>query len=126
VKLLIDASLSPRVAVRLGAGGHEATHVVDIGMLRAHDETIFATAGEAGQVIVTADADFGTLLALGAGSGPSVILLRSADQLVPDAQAALVLEVLEQVAADLEEGAIVSLSRGHLRVRNLPMSRGEP
>lgn len=54
-------------------------------------------------------------------SRPSVVLLRSADHLTPDDQAAMLAANLPAVADDLEKGAIVSIMRGRLRVRVLPV-----
>jgi predicted nuclease of predicted toxin-antitoxin system len=121
VRLLIDANLSPRVAALLGAEGHEAVHVADIGLLTASDEVILAHAAAAGLVIVSADTDFGELLAVSGAVRPSVVLLRSADRLAPDQQAALLAANLPAVAAELDAGAVVAIARGRLRVRRLPV-----
>jgi predicted nuclease of predicted toxin-antitoxin system len=64
VRLLIDANLSPRVASMLRAEGHDAVHVADIGLLKASDEAILTHAAASGQVIISADTDFGELLAV--------------------------------------------------------------
>jgi predicted nuclease of predicted toxin-antitoxin system len=121
VRLIIGANLSPRVAARLRGAGHDAVHVADIGMLAAADEAILAHAAGAGQVIISADTDFGELLAVSGATRPSVVLLRSADHLTPDQQATLLIANLPAVAADLESGAAVSIARGRLRVRPLPV-----
>jgi predicted nuclease of predicted toxin-antitoxin system len=94
-------------------------HVADIGMLAAPDETIPAHAASLGLVIISADTDFGELLAVTGATRPSVVLLRSADHLTPDQQATLVAN-LPAVAAELDSGAAVSIARGRLRVRPLP------
>ena len=52
-----------------------------------------------------------------------MILLRSADHLTPDQQATLLLANLPAVAAELDAGAVVSIARGRLRVRSLPVQR---
>ena len=121
MRFVVDANLSPVVAERLGERGHEAVHVVEIGLLTASDEVILAAAAEDDRVIVSADADFTALLALGHLSKPSFILLRSADHLTPAQQAELLLANLSAVADDLERGAIVTTARGRLRVRQLPI-----
>jgi len=121
VRFLIDANLSPVVATRLREYGHDTTHVVDVGLFTADDEVILAAAAEDDRVIVSADADFAALLALGHLSKPSLILLRSADHLTPSQQADLLLANLPAVADDLERGAIVTTARGRLRVRQLPI-----
>jgi predicted nuclease of predicted toxin-antitoxin system len=121
VRLLIDANLSPRVAAKLCEAGHDAVHVADIGLLSASDEAIMAHAVASHQVIISADADFGELLAVAGATRPSVVLLRSADRLTPHQQAALLADNLPAVAAELDRGAVVSIARGRLRVRLLPV-----
>jgi predicted nuclease of predicted toxin-antitoxin system len=125
MRFLVDASLSPVVAAALRDAGHDAVHVVDLGLVTADDDRILGRAAQDDRVILTADADFGALLAIGGLAKPSVVLLRSADHLGPQGQAALVLANLSQLASDLEAGAVASISRGSVRVRNLPVERPE-
>ena len=122
MKLLLDANLSPRVARLLKETGHDAIHVADIGLLTATDPAILLAAAKEERVLLTADSDFGALLALGSLASPSVLLLRSADHLRPNEQAELMATNLPQIAEDLEKGAIVSLTRDRLRVRELPIA----
>ncbi len=124
MKLLLDANLSPKVARLLNEAGHDTTHVADIGLLSAADPAILQAADEQDRVLLTADADFGALLALGALATPSVVLLRSADHMRPAEQAELLAANLPAIADALEEGAIASLSPQRLRVRSLPVSTG--
>ena len=119
--LLVDANLSPRVAAILCDHGHDAIHIADVGLVSASDAALLAYAAGSHQVIVSADTDFGELLAVSGATRPSVVLLRSADRLTPDQQAALLAENLPAVAAELDIGAVASMSRGRLRVRLLPV-----
>jgi predicted nuclease of predicted toxin-antitoxin system len=121
VKLLLDANLSPGVARLLKEVGHDAIHVADIGLLTATDPEILQTAAKEERILLTADSDFGALLALGSLASPSVLLLRSADHLRPNEQAELMAANLPQIAEDLEKGAIVSLTSDRLRIRELPI-----
>jgi predicted nuclease of predicted toxin-antitoxin system len=122
MRLLIDANLSPRIAALLGNGGFEAVHVADVGLVSAADEVIMEYAAVNELVIVSADTDFGELLAVSPGAvRPSVVLLRSADHLTPDQQAALLAANLPAVADELKTGALVSIARGRLRIRSLPV-----
>jgi predicted nuclease of predicted toxin-antitoxin system len=123
LRFLVDANLSPRVVARLLLEGHDVVHVGDVGLLTADDETILAHASREERAIVSADADFATLLAVANRSEPSLVLLRSADLLTPVQQAELILANLEAVETDLRAGAVVTIGRGHLRVRTLPMRR---
>lgn len=121
MRLLLDANLSPALAGPLAAAGHEVVHVAAIGLVSASDAEIFDRAAADGFVVVTADADFPALLALRRASAPSVVHLRHVAQLAPAEHAALLLANLAAVEADLERGAIVSLSPTRLAVRALPL-----
>jgi predicted nuclease of predicted toxin-antitoxin system len=121
VKLLLDANLSPEVGRRLKEAGHDAIHVADIGLLTATDPVILQAAAKEERVLLTADSDFGALLALGSLASPSVLLLRSADHLRPAEQAELIAINLPSISAELARGAIASLTRDRLRVRELPI-----
>ena len=91
MNFLVDNPLSPRVAVGLRGAGHDAVHVLDYGMHAATDEAIFERAALESRVVVSADTDFGTLLALREATSPSVILLRAASLRRADDQVALIL-----------------------------------
>jgi len=123
VNFLIDNALSPRVAIGLRASGHDAVHVLDYGMHAATDDAVFERAGLESRVVVSADTDFGTLLALRESTSPSVILLRGASLRRADDQVALILRALPSIDVALRHGAIVVLERHRLRLRNLPITR---
>lgn len=105
MRLLLDANLSPEVARRLGEAGHDAVHVADLDLLSAPDPVILQAGADQDRVLVTADADFGALLALGSLATPSVVLLRSADHMTPGEQAELLAANLAAIAEALGEGA---------------------
>jgi hypothetical protein len=63
VRLLIDANLSPKVAAALCKAGLESVHVGDVGLLAAPDRSILDYAAANALVIVSANSDFGELLA---------------------------------------------------------------
>lgn len=122
MNLLVDANVSPAVAARLCDAGHDAVHVIDVGLATAIDPEIVDHAEANDLVIVTVDTDFPMLLALRRASSPSVVLLRGVNELAPDQHAALVIANLPVVLDDLRRGAIVSLGPDHLRVRSLPLA----
>jgi predicted nuclease of predicted toxin-antitoxin system len=126
MRFLVDANLSPRVAAWLSSAGFESIHVADVGLLTAADQVILDYAAANELVIVSADTDFGELLAVTRGAvRPSVVLLRSADRLSPTEQAALLAANLPAVADELKTGAVVTIARGRVRVRSLPILAAE-
>jgi predicted nuclease of predicted toxin-antitoxin system len=126
MRFLVDANLSPRVAALLIDAGFESIHVVDVDLLTATDQAIVDYAAANGLVIVSADTDWGELMAVSRGAvRPSVVLLRSADRLTPDQQAALLAANLPAVADELKTGALVSIGRGRVRIRSLPILAAE-
>jgi len=122
MKFLIDNALSPALADRLQQVGHDAIHVRSIGLQHADDDAIFDRAAVEGRILVTADADFGTLLAVRSSRQPSVIQFRGEGSRTPDALARTLLANLAQLVDSLENGCIVTFEPARVRVRLLPIA----
>jgi predicted nuclease of predicted toxin-antitoxin system len=125
LKFLIDNALSPKVATKLQEAGHDAVHVRDYDMTAADDSAIFKRAADENRVIVSADTDFGTLLALRNSSKPSVILLRIPYLQTAEEQTTLILANLETIENDIEKGCVVIIEPAYIRVRSLPINKSK-
>jgi predicted nuclease of predicted toxin-antitoxin system len=121
MRFLIDNALSPVVAEGLCQSGHDAIHVRTIGLAAADDVTIFEYAERERRVIVSADTDFGTILAMRNSASPSVILFRGATPRNPNSQVKLLLANLGEMTASIERGAVVVVEPQRIRVRTLPI-----
>jgi predicted nuclease of predicted toxin-antitoxin system len=124
MRFLVDNALSPLLAAALLQAGHDALHVRDLGLQAAADETIMALAAKEARTVISADTDFGTLLALHESRLPSLILFRKGSPRVPERQAALLLTNLPSVEEELERGAVVIFHSDRLRIRRLPLAGG--
>jgi predicted nuclease of predicted toxin-antitoxin system len=122
MRFLIDNALSPVVAEGLRQANHDAIHVRDLGLAAADDETIVEHPDRDQRVIVSADTDFGTILAMRNAASPPVFLFRGATPRNPIGQVKLLIANIAAIAPSIESGAVVVLEPQRIRVRSLPMS----
>ena len=122
MKFLIDNALPPHLAELLLAEGYDATHVRAYGMHAAGDEAILVRARKEGRVVVSADTDFGTILAAQEVDHPSFILFRDPNLLSASDYIGMLLPVLPLLEPELTNGCVAVFRKGRLRVRRLPFS----
>jgi len=121
MKLLIDNALSPKVSHGLLSAGYDCEHVRNVNLQNATDEKIFTYAEEENRVIVSADTDFGALLAIRRKQFPSFILFRKSTGLRPEHITSQLIHVLKNYSNDIEKGSILVITDTHVRVRSLPV-----
>jgi predicted nuclease of predicted toxin-antitoxin system len=122
MRFLVDNALSPWVADSLRKAGHDAVHVRDYGLQQAEDETIFRVAETEDRILVSADTDFGTILALWEKSKPSIIIFRRGTERRPARQINLLLSNLPAIGKALEQGCIIVIEQTRLRIHALPIN----
>jgi predicted nuclease of predicted toxin-antitoxin system len=72
-------------------------------------------------VIISADTDFGALLAHSRATQPSVILVRAIVDRRPPELAAIIIANLAVLEEHLKSGAIAAFTQSDIRVRALPL-----
>ncbi len=113
-------NLSPGWVTFLAEAGYEAVHWSETGSGNETDSELMAWAANRGYAILTADLDFGAILAASGGAGPSVIQVRS-DILTTDAVGQAVIRALYQAKHELMDGALISVDATRARLRLLPL-----
>lgn len=97
-------------------------HVREYGLHAADDEEIFDRAAIESRTVVSADTDFGTLLALRETTRPSVILFRMTSPRRPEAQVKLLLKNLPDLQDAIDQGSVVVFEAARIRIRSLPIA----
>jgi predicted nuclease of predicted toxin-antitoxin system len=120
MKLLVDMNLSPRWVETLAQVGIEAAHWSSLGAPNASDASILEFARDNGYVVLTHDLDFGAILAATEVEKPSVIQIRAED-LSPELVGKALVNAVTQMAAYLDEGALLTVDPIRARLRILPL-----
>ncbi|ATW33639.1 MULTISPECIES: DUF5615 family PIN-like protein [Candidatus Williamhamiltonella] len=122
MKLLIDMNLSPRWSNVLATAGIDAVHWSTLGANNAPDSEIMAYARTNDYIVLTHDLDFSAILAVTHGEKPSVIQVRTND-VSPDVIGKQIVAALNQMASELEAGALLTVDTNRTRLRVLPLQQ---
>lgn len=124
MRFVLDMGLARRTAEFLRTKEHDAIHLRDQGLQRLSDVSIVEKALVERRVILTHDLDFGRIVALSRGQLPSVITFRLTDMRADEVNHRLE-DVLQRFAPLLDEGALISVTDDAVRIRRLPVGRGD-
>jgi len=102
IRFVIDAQLSPGLAVRLRERGYPAEHVNRVGLGAANDIAIWEHTRRIRAILMTKDEDF-VALALREPSGPQVVWLRIGN-ISNDALWMRISAALDEILESLETG----------------------
>jgi len=120
MKFLVDMALSPKTVKVLRNSEYEAIRVSELGMTKCKDSEILEYAAKNDMIVITADLDFGNILAFTGYKNPSVIIFRLKDP-SPDHVNSLLLSALPHVKDSLDKGSIVVIEDYRIRIRELPV-----
>lgn len=119
-RLLLDQGVPRDAATILRGLGWDVIHVGEVGLGAAEDSGIVARADSDNRVCVTLDADFHALLAVSGASRPSVVRVRL-ENVGGQQMARILVAVWEQHQAQLDSGAVITVTARKVRVRPLPI-----
>lgn len=120
MKFLADMGISPKVVGFLVRLGHQAAHLQQQGPHSLKDSQILEKARKEGDILLTHDLDFADLLAASGDELPSVVIFRLRN-MHPENVNRQLLKVVSQFGQTLEKGAILVVTEGQIRARNLPL-----
>ena len=118
-----DMGISPQTVGLLRGLGHDAVHLHEQDLGRLSDSTVLDKARSEGRILLTHNLDFGELMAASGAALPSVVISRLRD-MRPERVNVYLREVVTEYRNVLEQGVIVSVSEGQIRLRSLPIEPG--
>jgi len=119
MRILVDEDLPRAVASLLRERGHDAVHVLEVGLGGSLDEAIFAQARDRKALLISADLDFGNIQRYPLGSHNGVIVLRFPDHFRRGDILSLVSRLLDSTDLDSLAGALVVVGPGSYRIRRV-------
>jgi predicted nuclease of predicted toxin-antitoxin system len=112
--------ISASIALWLKNQGYDAVHLNDENLFALQDKLIIEKAILEKRIILTADMDFGQLLALNKSQQASVIQFRTSDFTPANIQNKLEL-LLDKFSNQLDGDFIITIEDNRIRFRKLPI-----
>ena len=124
MKFLADMGISVVTVDYLCSQGYDAVHLREQGLHKMEDPAILQKARMEQRIVLTHDLDFGDLLAASGTVLPSVIIFRLRDMRPANVNRHLE-ALLAERSEELEQGVIMSVREGRIRMRRLPIGGNE-
>lgn len=121
MKFIANMGISPDTVTFLQKLGYAAIHLDKAGLGRLPDSQILAKAYAEGYVVLTHDLDFGDLMAASGAIAPSVVIFRLRNMRPESVNRFL--QVIERFQVEHERGAVITVTEGNIRVRELPIGK---
>ncbi len=121
MRFLLDMGISYQVARWLNSIGHDAIHLSKAGLHTLEDHLIVEKAISENRIILTADMDFGQILAFKKSSLVSVIQFRLFDLSPGNIISKLNIvfdKFIEEIIAD---AVIITVQQNKVRIKKLPL-----
>lgn len=120
LEFVANMNISPLTVRDLRTLGWNIVRVSEIMDPKSKDIDILTYARRHNKVVITQDLDFSSLLALSGYEKPSVINLRF-ENAKPDFITSRIIEIVNELEKELDEGIVVSVDEISARYRNLPI-----
>jgi len=120
MRFLSDMGISPKTVTFLQNFGYDAIHLHEMGLDKLPDSDILEKSVNEGSILLTHDLDFGELLSRSGAKMPSVIIFRLRN-MSPTQVNLYLQEIITKHRDLLQQGAIISVTEGQIRVRLLPI-----
>lgn len=120
MRFLLDMGISQRVALWLRDCKHDAIHLNDENLYNLPDKLIIEKAVKEKRIILTADMDFGQLLAFNKLQQASVIQFRVSDFTPVNIQSKLEL-LFDKFEEQLDSDFLITVEDNRIRFRKLPI-----
>ena len=120
MKFLADMGISPKTRLFLKELGYDAVHLLDEQLHKLPDPAILEKARQEERILLTHDLDFAELVSASGARLPSVIIFRLRN-MRPDNVNRHLEQIIRSYSREIEQGAIISVSEGQIRLRSLPL-----
>ena len=120
MEILLDQGLPRSTAAILRKRNWDVSHTGEVALSRATDRQILEYARENSMVVITLDSDFHSIIAVENASSPSVIRIRR-EGMKGEYLAELIERVWPDIEAEVQAGAMVTITDTSARIRNIPI-----